>query len=256
MKIPIVMAASGTTSQAFDTYTYIDEDIRDRFPGHEIIWAYSSRIVKKLIKKRKKIDLKTPKQVLSVLHEKGYSWALVQSMHLIAGHEFYRLMDEVGTCRIRSSIGMPLLSSPDDYNEVVNAMQNDVMENSKGAVVMIGHGTDHPGWASYLALSSMFREKFGNRVFFGSVAGYPAKEKVVADVKNAGFKKVCLLPFMLVSGVHFQKDLAGDTDSWKTAFKDEGIAVFLKEKGIGMNRGIIDIFCRHIKEALDNIPVH
>ena len=188
------------------------------------------------------------------LGEKGYSWAVVQSLHLLCGHEFYRLVEEVKQSPVRTSIGLPLLSGPEDYEAVVQGLGSTFPDHANEAIVLVGHGTDHPAWSSYIALSHMFHEKFGPRIFMGVVEGYPSREKIVETVKKAGFKKVLLIPFMLVAGVHFQEDLAGEEDSWKTAFEEEQILVSIEKAGLGFQPGIIEIFCRHIQEALDVIP--
>lgn len=254
MKIPIVIAAFGTTTRALETYSLINERLIERFPDNEILWSYSSRMVKDRIKKRQNIDLKHPHQVLFELKEKGYTWAVVQSLHLLNGHEFYRLVDESQNCGIRTSIGLPLLSSPEDFNKVITALQDSFTTHEDEALVMVGHGTDHPCWSVYVALNQMLREKLGLKIFTGVVEGYPAKEKIVEEVKKAGFKKVRLIPFMLVAGVHFHQDLAGYEDSWKSTFEKEKIYVTLETEGLGVYPGIIDIFSQHIQEALDVIP--
>ena len=254
MKIPIVMAAFGTTSKALETYSFINSILTERFPDHEILWSYSSRMVKDWLKKRRNIDSKHPHQVLFELNKKGHPWAVVQSLHLLNGHEFYRLVDESQNCDIRTSIGLPLLSSPEDFNKVISALQDSFLTHEAEALVMVGHGTDHPCWPVYIALNRMLREKLGLKIFTGVVEGFPAKEKIIGEVKKAGFKKVRIFPFMLVAGVHFNQDLAGNEDSWKIAFEKENICVTLEEKGLGFYPGIIDIFVKHIQEALDVIP--
>ncbi|RZB36584.1 MAG: sirohydrochlorin cobaltochelatase [Desulfobacteraceae bacterium Eth-SRB2] len=254
MKTPIVIAAFGTTTKALETYSLINQRLIERFPDNEILWSYSSRMVKDWIKKRQDIDLKHPHQVLFELKEKGYTWAVVQSLHLLNGHEFYRLVDESQNCDIRTSIGLPLLSSPEDFNKAITALQDSFPIHEDEALVMVGHGTDHPCWSVYVALNQMLREKLGLKIFTGVVEGYPAKEKIVEEVKKAGFKKVRIIPFMLVAGVHFHEDLAGNEDSWKSAFEKEKIFVTLEKKGLGSYPGIIDIFSKHIQEALDVIP--
>jgi len=60
---------------------------------------------------------------------------------------------------------------------------------------------------------------------------------------------------MIVAGTHMKEDIAGSEDSWKEAFERENIQVILEEKGLGFNPCIINIFCRHIQNALDVIPV-
>ena len=254
MKIPIVIAAFGTTTRAIETYSFINERLVKRFPGHEILWSYSSRLVKDWIKKRKNIDLKHPYEVLAELEERGHQWAVVQSLHLLCGHEFYRLVEEVKQSPVRTSIGLPLLGSSEDYQAVVQGLGSSFPDLENEAVVLVGHGTDHPTWASYLALHQMFRERFGHRVYVGVVEGYPSRAEIVDAVKGAGFKKVRLIPFMLVAGAHFQEDLAGDDDSWRTAFEESDISVLVETKGIGYYNEIIDIFGKHVKDALDIIP--
>ena len=255
MKIPIVMAAFGTTTRALATYEYIDKSVWERFPDHEITWSYSSRMVKDWIKKRKNIDLKHPHEVLQELHEKGHEWAIVQSMHFLAGHEFYRLLAETDQALIRTSIGLPLLSSPEDYLSVINVLRPVVEAHPGEAIVLIGHGTDHPIWSSYLALHHMLREEIGSQIYVGVVEEYPEQNAIVAHVKQAGFKKVYLVPFMLVAGVHFEEDLIGENeDSWKSVFQDQGITVSIEGEGLGLYPGISDIFCDHIEAALTVIP--
>jgi len=56
---------------------------QEKLSWPEILWAYSSRMVRDWIKARSDIELKPRYQVLSDLWAKGHQWAVVQSMHLI-----------------------------------------------------------------------------------------------------------------------------------------------------------------------------
>jgi sirohydrochlorin cobaltochelatase len=76
----------------------------------------------------------------------------------------------------------------------------------------------------------------------------------VAAVKRSGARLVHLVPLMLVAGVHLQEDIAGDEDSWKSAFEKEGLTVSINREGLGKHPVIVDIFVRHIREALAVIP--
>lgn len=253
--IPIVLAAFGTTSKAMETYSFIDKIVKNRFAGHEVLWSYSSRIVKNRIKKKNNIELKHPHQVLAELKDQGFAWAVVQSLHLMCGHEFYRLKDEVQECDIRTSIGLPLLYSPIDYKKVLTTLNSLICSNKEKAVVFIGHGTDHPAWTTYAAFLNMLRESGKANAYVGVVEeGHASMEQVAGDVSKAGYKHVLLVPMMLVAGVHFMEDMAGDEDSWKTAFESINISVALEQKGLGLNSSIIDIYCSHIYNAIDAIP--
>ena len=253
-KTPIVMAAFGTTSGALKTYSYINERLREHFPDHEILWSYSSRMVKDWIKKRRNIDLKHPHEVLYELKEKGYLWAVVQSLHLLCGHEFYRLVEEVKQSPVRTSIGLPLLSNPEDYEAVAQEVGSSFTHLENEATVLIGHGTDHPIWISYTAMHHFFKERYGPNLYVGVVEGHPSREDILKSIKQTGIKKVHLIPFMLVAGTHVQEDIMGDTDSWKASFAREGITVSIETKGLGFNHRIVEIFLKHIEAALDVIP--
>lgn len=257
MEIPIVMAAFGTTSRAMDTYERIDAAVRAAFPGHPVTWAYTSRVVRAHMKKKRRTDLKDLDQVLADLQAQGHPWAVVQSLHLICGHEFYRLVAAGDQPRIRTSIGLPLLCSAADYHAVVRALVPVIGDQADEAVILVGHGTDHPAWCAYAALEHMLQERFGDRVRVGLVdEGDPslAREAVVRAVVERGFGRVRLIPFLLVAGVHFEEDLAGDDDSWKADCEAAGLSVVLENKGLGHHRPVVDLFCRHIAAALDTIP--
>ncbi|QTA82423.1 Anaerobic cobalt chelatase [Desulfonema limicola] len=256
IKIPIVMAAFGTTRRAMETYSFIDNYCKKRFPGHDILWAFSSRMVKDWSKKRHDIDILHPYQVLNQLEDQGHKWAVVQSMHLMCGHEFYRLVEEIKDCEIRTSVGLPLLCEPEDYQAAVTIFSNSFPDIDQEAVIMVGHGTDHPGWCTYLALNYIFSENFKSGIYVGVVEknGYPPRDKIIQEVKHAGYKKVRLIPFMLVAGMHVEDDLAGSEDSWQKAFEEQGISVFVENKGLGFHKKIIELYCRHIENALDVIP--
>ncbi|SLM29685.1 conserved hypothetical protein [Desulfamplus magnetovallimortis] len=268
--IPVVVTAFGTTAKAFKTYEKMDAIFKRELPEQPVFWAYSSRMVKHAMKRNSNIDIKDPAEVLLMLKEKGYSWAVLQSLHLIGGHELHRLASEGNRVDIRLSLGLPLLSSPEDYMETARAMESifcginpathtsgaSAKPKARSAVVLVGHGTDHPTWTSYFALEAIMRDVYStDSIFTGVVEGFPEMEVTVQRVKQAGFSKVLLVPFMLVAGVHFQEDLTGDEDSWQAAFEKQGIEVSAIGDGLGMLDGISTIFVRHIKDALDVIPL-
>lgn len=255
MDTPIVLSAFGTTTRAMRTYDAIEAKVRARFPEHPVRWAYTSRMVRDRLQKEHGLELKPPQQVLAELHQEYYKWAVVQSLHLVCGHEFERLMDEAGNGPMRTSMGLPLLNSPEDYSRVIEFLQrHHGKKDSQEALVLAGHGTDHAIWAAYPALEKMAQQVMGKRVFVGVVEGWPSVEDIAQDVKHLGFSKVRLVPFMLVAGVHFREDLAGEEDSWKARFQAENLKVAVEDHGLGRYPDIVDLFLDHIQEALDVIP--
>lgn len=250
---PIVMAAFGTTSRAMETYSHIDTAVRTAFHGHPVKWAYTSRMVRAHMKKKRNVNMKDPLKVLTDLHVQGHPWAVVQSLHMICGHEFYRLLDDIKDSPTRTSIGLPLLTSPEDYRNVAAAVIADAPSAKNSATVMVGHGTDHPAWTAYPALAHILRLHTSN-IHIGTVEGEEQMDEIVNAVCSNGIEHVHLAPLMLVAGVHLQEDIAGEEDSWKSAFEAKGVGVSVATQGLGKHKAVIDIFIRHIGAALEMVP--
>jgi len=253
---PIVITAFGTTTKALASYDFLDARIRGHFPDHEVLWAWSSRMVKEKISGQQQ-TIFSPHEVLDHLYQHRYSWAVVQSLHLLGGHEFSRLVEETDTSPIRTSIGLPLLSSPQDFQALCTSLAPLINAHPDQAVLLVGHGTDHPAWCAYPALQYFMHRHFGPRVFVGVIEGYPASAEVIADITGSGYKKVRIIPLLLVAGMHFQRDLTGGRqDSWTTLLAQADIRVESIEQGLGTLPAISDMFCQHIKDALAIIPDH
>lgn len=255
MRVPIVLAAFGTTTLASQSYTFLDDHIRAAFPEHEVHWAFSSRMVRDFSQKRHGRKGKGPREILEELQARGFEWVVVQSVHLLAGHEFYRLVEEVQACRIRTAMGLPLFWAPEDYGAFLEALAARLDPAEKeDAIILVGHGTDHPSWATYLALQYLLSRQFGHQIYIGLLEGHPSRQEVIAAVVRSGMRRVRLLPLMLVAGRHVQEDLAGPEDSWKTSLEEAGLTVTLDATGLLDHPGVVNIFQDHIIKALDVIP--
>ncbi|MGA7579314.1 MAG: sirohydrochlorin cobaltochelatase [Desulfobaccales bacterium] len=254
-KVPIVLAAFGTTTAARQSYSHLDQNIRAAFPTHDVYWAFSSRMVRDFDQQRRGRKWQGPAELLEELRAKGFEWAVVQAVHLLAGHEFYRLVEEVQACGIRTAMGLPLLSTPEDYGDLLKALAPKVEAlGPEEAIILVGHGSDHPSWATYPALQYLISGRFGQLVHIGVLEGHPPRQEVIARVVKSGLKRVRLLPLMLVAGRHFQEDLAGPNDSWHTALQEAGLSVTLDATGLLHYPGVIKIFEEHISNALEVIP--
>lgn len=255
MNVPIVLAAFGTTIRTKEMYGLLERRVSNRFPGHDLRWAFTSRRVRAADPKNACAVRQAPLEALEALYAQGHRWAVVQSLHLVEGHEFDRMIEEIRNTPIRTSIGLPLLSSYGDYWKVAQAMRHLLgAPGTDEAVVLIGHGTDHPAWSAYLALESIFRQRFGPHVFVGLIEGKPGKTATVHAVRKAGYRQALLIPFMLVAGMHFREDIMGKEEGWAAAFMNAGIEIRVDTSGIGHDERIIDIFLDHIEEAMDVIP--
>jgi sirohydrochlorin cobaltochelatase len=259
-KPAIVLAAFGTTTAAFDTYKHFETKVKERFPGYEIRWAFTSRKVRHKVAKAKGLQLNDLATTLGELKAAGYTRLVIQSLHIVPGEEWDRKVVQVSreVPGLKIALGKPLLSSPEDQERVLQTLaQTFPKDLQQTAVVLMAHGSPSPeGTATYLAFSRLLRARYPHQqVFLGTVEGTPGREGAFAAVKQANPAAVVLVPFMFVAGEHVAKDMLGDDpESWKSellkqkAYRVEGIT-----KGLGYQDGIIAIYLDHLNQALQSL---
>ena len=121
---------------------------------------------------------------------------------------------------------------------------------------MVGHGTAHPSWMTYDILARRMIDAFQQRVLLGLIKGDPGPEQIARTLRQAGFERVMLRPFMLVAGAHFGQDMARErSGSWKTELGKAGLAVTPLAEGMGLAPAIQKMFALHIEAALISKPI-
>lgn len=254
-KHPILLTAFGTATRAMASYQFLQRHIVKHFPGHEILWTVSSTQIQELARKRHQVIWQTPQEALFELAAKGHSWAVVQSTHLACGHEFHRLLAWSRHSSVRTSIGLPLLTEPDDFDQLCTCIGRRYTRQNDCAVILAGHGTDHPAWMVFPLLESILKQRFGTRMHVGVIEGHPSAEEIANRVLGSGFEKALLVPLTMVAGHHFERDLAGnDPNTWKSRLESRGLSVEVTEEGLASYPEVAAILCRHIQAALDVIP--
>ena len=249
------MAAFGSTTKAVSTYDYIDTRIRAAFPENLIIWCYTSHMVRDRLQETNNSRVLNPAEALELLMEQGHQQTVVQSLHLLAGYEFHKLKSETSQDRIRVSLGLPILSTINDFRIITSGLVQLLQSRPDDeALVLIGHGTYHPSWPSFLALEYFLRDHFGGRIFSGCIEHFPTSEETVARIVKSGFKRACLIPFMLIAGRHFQRDIISPAPaSWQSCCQAASISASFIDKGIGMEPYTSDILINHINNAMNTL---
>ncbi len=258
VKKAILLVAFGTSiPEAQKSFDIIDKRVRQAFPGVEVRWAYTSRIIRKKLARQGKF-LDSPEVALAKLMDDGYTHVALLSLHTIPGEEFHELyvnshlFAEMEGGFKRLLVARPLLSSYEDMERVAKAMIKHIPgERKRGeAVVLMGHGTaHHPSDAIYMAMNYMFRE-MDPLIFVGTVEGHPTINDIVPRLKKLGIKKAYLMPFMSVAGDHARNDMAGDEpDSWKSILEKAGIKTVPVLKGTAEYPEVVDVWVEHLKRA-------
>ena len=238
------------------TISAIEKNIAAVYPDYEVRRAFTSGMILKVLEKRDGIVIDNVAEAMNRLVSDGFEEVLVQPTHVIPGEEYD---DMVGDAMMfedqfeKISIGTPLLYGPEDYRKVIAAVMEQFPElGEREALVLMGHGTEHPVNAVYAALDYQFKDIGFPNVFVGTVEAYPGVETVLKHVEAFRPEKVVMLPLMVVAGDHAVNDMAGDEeDSWKSIFERAGYKVDCVLKGLGEFQAIRDIYIEHIGSLIE-----
>ena len=251
MNIPILLTAFGATINSNATYSHLDRAIRDHYPDNEIIWSFTSRRAANIRQHSEEPAAVTPEKALQQLLSRGITKVVTQSLHLLPGREFHETQRLVNQAGITSVPAMPLLTTPTDYHEFGEILRPTILAKPDEAILLLGHGTAHPIWIAYCCLEALLRRTFGSRIFVGVLEKFPDSQALPGAIQAAGFSKVCIIPFLLVAGMHYHRDIIGDNpNSWKSRLCARGLAVETVDHGLGLFPGIDKLIIRHLDEAI------
>ncbi len=253
----ILLVAFGTSTVAGQrAYGNIEKIVKQHFPETPIYWAFTSGMIQKKLARQGKTVL-SPGAALRQIHQDGIVKVVVQSLHIAAGKEFYKLLHEIKEVQQHISFqalsfGRPLLFHKQDL-ELSLAAALDSLEEQRTlgeAVLFMGHGHEHGhGDLTFIALNDELNKK-DDKAFLATVAGGLRLDELIKPLKESGAKKVWLSPFMIVAGDHAQNDLCGpEPDSWRSILEKEGFACQPNLVGLGELDGIAAIFVKHLKMA-------
>lgn len=260
VKKAIVLVAFGTSDpEAAKAFDLVEKRAKERFPGVELRWAYTSRMIRaKLAKQGKLLD--SPEVAFAKLMDEGYTHIAVLSLHTIPGEEFHelyqnaRLFGQMSGGFQKVLVARPLLSSSKDMDTVAEALLKTIPGRKPGdAVIFMGHGTEHhPADVVYKAMNQVFQEQDAN-AFVAAVEGSSSLEEVIPKLKKRKVKRVYLVPLMSVAGDHAKNDMAGDDeDSWKSILTAKGFKVEPILRGTAEIPEIVDVWLDHLKSAFSH----
>ena len=263
VKGPAILLVTFGTSvpSAQVAFVNIEKQVRATFPGTEIRWAYTSKIIRKKLAKNG-VQIDSPETAMAKLMDDGYTKVVVQSLHMIMGAEFHeidantKLFEQMSGGIGKVVVSYPMLTTDESMERVLQASVADVVpkERKPGeAVVLMGHGTHHPSDAIYSALMYKLQKRDAN-MYIGTVEGHPTFDEVKEMLVKKGIKKAYLVPFMTVAGDHALNDMAGDeADSWKSQLSKAGIESVPVLKGLAEVESLVALWIDNLKIAMGQV---
>lgn len=262
-KTAIVLAAFGSRHKsAADSIEHITERVRAAYPDYPVRLAYTSKIIRGHMKKAGE-KIESVPEALDKLLAEGVTHVVIQSLHLIPGMEFHELLGLANEHMLkdggftRVEVGFPLVAGEADMQEVADIILSIAKEGQgeNDAVLFMGHGTRHDGAIYYESLHRLFQGS-DKSVHMG-VMEHNTKAGIdvfIERFKKDGVKKARLLPFLFGAGWHVARDMIGDGDnSWKSRLEEAGIQCEAVLKGAGEYDRLVNIWLKHLDDALKRV---
>ncbi|MBO4819696.1 MAG: sirohydrochlorin cobaltochelatase [Firmicutes bacterium] len=257
---PVILAVAFGTSYAENrekTIGAIERALAEAFPEFEVRRAFTSHIIRKVLKKRDGIIVDGVGEALERMANEGIKKVIVQPTHIMAGIEYEQAGDEMKAFEGRFGslvLGENLLETMGDIEELIRVIDEDTKAFADGdtARVFMGHGSEHSDNSVYAKMQKAIDEAGIKDMIIGTVEAKPDLYDAVAMVKKTGAKRVLLSPLMIVAGDHANNDMAGgDEDSWKSVFEKEGYEVSCRLEGLGSSKGVQSMIVKHCRETME-----
>ena len=258
----------------------IEDAIQAANPDWSVRRAFTAQVIINHVQARDEEFIDNMDQALERAVTNGVKNLVVQPTHLMHGAEYDELMEVLENYQDQFEtvkVAEPLLGEVGTDATVINADKEavakaltraavtdagyDSLDSAKedgAAFVFMGHGTYHTAKVSYTQMQSQMEVLGYDNVFIGTVEGDPEDtscEAVIDAVKQAGYKKVILRPFMVVAGDHANNDMAGEEeDSWLSMFKASGSfdSVDVQIVGLGSIEEIQKLYVEHTAEVMND----
>lgn len=236
----------------------IENAIREAFPEWSVRRAFTSQIIIDHVNKRDGVKIDNVKEALDRAVENGVKNLVVQPTHLMAGLEYHDLEEEVmsyADAFESITMGENLLAEDGDFEEVAKIITARTAEYDDGetAICFMGHGTEAESNAVYAKMQEVLTADGFENYFVGTVEATPSLEDVMAAVGEGEYKRVVLMPLMVVAGDHANNDMAGDEeDSWKSQFEAEGYSVECVLEGLGQQPEIQQLYVEHLQKFVES----
>lgn len=249
----MVSFGTGYEETGKKTIGAIENRIKEVFQDYVVYHAFTS---KSILKKLKKSGMKVYniQETLERMIKAGVTEEIiVQATHMVCGIENGFMLEDVETYKDyfkKIKCANPLLTQPEDYEELAKIVKNTYPVEEDEALVLMGHGSQYYSNSVYSTFEYVLKKLGYKNIFVGTMRGYPTLEEVKVQLKKENMKKACLVPMMIVAGAHANNDMAGKDVSWKLELEQEGYLVRCLIKGLGEIKEVQDMFVKHIKKAV------
>ena len=214
-KRAIVLACFGSVIEQ-QKYLDLESSIVEKFADCDVFVSFSSRMVIKLLKKKKNEEYKNLPQTLADIDMLGYKHVSVVSINIFPTDEHEVLKKIVDGFKHFSlaniSCTNALLTKTKETTAFLKDLNEQISKDDTANLYVI-HGTprlDTVGIDS-ISYSASFLELISENNFTCSLEGafpyFEINDVIKSRIEKLGLKKVQVVPLLLVSGNHYINDM-------------------------------------------------
>ena len=144
-------------------------------PERAFCRAYTSPTIRRILAERGEPVSGLP-EALEALAAAGVEDVAVQPTHLLYGFEYDKLKADAAAFAgrfARLALGRPLAADSESLRALAACMARRFGQPEGGALVLLGHGTEHFANMVYPAMQTALRLAGGRRAYMGTVEGWP-----------------------------------------------------------------------------------
>jgi len=257
----IILSCFGSVIEQ-NRYFAFEEYVKTKFPDIDVFTAFSSKMVIKALAKEGKVYKNLP-QVMADVDMEGYKRYIIASINIFPTDEHEVLIRMVKGFREFSLANIrytnALLTKTKESSNYLNFLDTTIRKNTPDAVnLYIIHGVPVLNLAGLESVNyvSGFLQRINPRNITCSLEGeYPffaikdaIKREILAITQGSQEIKVNIVPLLLVSGNHYDKDMreiADEVAAYANADIVSSINSDEKFNLLGQNE-VREIFCDNI----------
>lgn len=253
----ILLVAFGTTTEiGQDVYQKLEDEVREKYPKTELLWAYTSEPLRQDLADHG-IQVDSVNGALHKLDERGVTRVIVLPLYVVSGGAYQSLAGELEVTLPLShlkhySLAAPLLHEARDADVVSTALLESLPEEEEcpEKILFMGHGSSNEvGNAAYTDVDDLLDRTYpGARLALLSGDSF---EELLAEWGDAREEEQVLLrPFFFTIGHHSLRDLGGRTpESWKTRLESMGYDCTLELISLGELPAVRELLMEHLERA-------
>ncbi len=235
----------------------IEQAIQNAFPEYKVYRAFTSESIIKKIKNKENIRIDTVGEALERAIKEGIKEINLIQTHFIQGLRHEKLLEFVEHYKNvfeKIDVAEPILRNSKNREVFADVLEmiGHSYDDGETAICCVGHGIDEGSNEVYQKIQNVLIEKGFTHYYIGTLSEKPTLEDLKNEIEaRKVYRRVVLIPFMLVSGYHVRKDLTGPgEDSWKNTLIRSGFEVECIKKGLGEEVRIQNIFAEYVKDVI------